>query len=69
MILNEKTFVKSIILNKIFFVLSDFEGKFIERVRFQIIFKTRVRFRLEYYTAHQIFCALLLQFAQFSYVL
>ena len=40
MILNEKVFVKSVILKKNFFVLSDFESKFFGRVRFRIDFST-----------------------------
>ena len=40
MILNENVFVKSVILNHIFFVLSDFESKFFRRVRFYINFST-----------------------------
>ena len=40
MILNEKVFVKSMILNKKFFVLSDFEEKYFRLVRFWINFST-----------------------------
>ena len=40
MILNEKVFVKGVILKKIFLVLSDFELKFFRLVRFWIKFFT-----------------------------
>ena len=40
MILNEKVFVKSVILNKFFFELSDFVSTFSQRVRFWINFFT-----------------------------
>ena len=38
MIFNKKVFVKSMILNLKFFVLSDFESNFLQRVRFQMNF-------------------------------
>ena len=41
MILNEKVFAKSVILNKFFFVLSHFELNFFRLVRFWIKFFTR----------------------------
>ena len=53
-ILNKKFLVKSMILNRKIFVLSNFVSKFLQRVRFW----------LEYYTARQILCVLLLLFAK-----